>query len=83
MKKQKQEFTVVDCWGLNCSMYGNPKRGLTLLDNNGEYYTAKTATDASVAYLLGYYSKGRKYSLTYHYTRNGNMIIDYGQAVEA
>lgn len=83
MKGKKQEFTVIDCWGLNCSMYGNPKRGLTLIDNNGGYYTAKTATNASVAYLLGYYSIGRKYSFSYHYTKKGNMIIDYGQAVKA
>ena len=83
MKKQDTKiFTVCDCWGLNCSQYGNPKKGLTLIDGDGEYYHAKTATDASIGYLLGYYSKGKKYELKYHYTNSGNMIIDYGKEIK-
>lgn len=80
MKNQKTKiFTVFDCWDINFSQYGNPKKGLILIDDNNEYYHAKTATDAYVGYLLGYYSKGKKYALKYHYTNSGNMIIDYGK----
>lgn len=77
MKKQIALFTIHDVKNLNCSINGNPKRQLTLIDDNGDIYDAKTATDAACAYEIGYYSKGLTFLFIYHYTKNGAMVIDY------
>ena len=83
MKKQNTKiFTVCYCKGLKCSIYGNPKKELTLIDEAGKFHIAKTATNAVIGYLLDYYSRGRKYEFTYHYTNNNNMVIDYGKEVK-
>lgn len=75
MKKLTDIFKVLRSDFLNCSVNGNPKKRLVLEDPAGNVYVATTATDA----LCGYYGfvAGCKYFLTYHYTRNGSMIIDY------
>lgn len=77
MKTTQQQFTIVALKRLNNSIYGNPRWALTLMNESGELYHAKTANNSSAGYVLGYTSEGQNYSMQYHYTSNGNMIIDY------
>ena len=78
--KYKNRFQVLECTYKNCSINGNPKKHLILLDNAGNVLHADTATDAMCGYL--HYAPGKQYTLTYHYTRkSGNMIIDYSEEV--
>lgn len=77
MKTTQQQFKIVALKRLNNSIYGNPKWALTLTDESGELYHAKTASNSSAGYVLGYTSEGKTYTMQYHYTSNGYMIIDY------
>lgn len=77
MKKQQSIFTVKNIKHLNASVYGNPKKLLTLIDSDGNEYIAKTKTDAACGYYLDYYCINKQYLFSYYYTANGNMIIDY------
>lgn len=61
---------------LNCSCYGNPLYYGVFTNERGEMLAGKTATDAACAYgFLNYQNAPRK--VTYHTTRNGNIIFDY------
>lgn len=75
MTQYKNHFTVLKTEYLNCSVYGNPKKLLVLRDDCGAVHLAKTATNALCGYMTYYTDK--RYLFKYHYTRNGNMIIDY------
>lgn len=77
MKKQMDLFIIEGLQKLNCSIYGNPKRKLFLIDSSGERCTATTQTNAACAYDLDYYSIDKQFLMIYHYTKNGAMIIEY------
>lgn len=66
---------------LNCSSYGNPRYYGVFTSENGETLSGKTATNAACAYgFLNYPNAVRK--VTYHITRNGNIIFDYIKVME-
>ena len=75
MKKIKENLKVLNYEYLNCSYYGNPKKRLILEKDNGDVFTATTATNAMCGYISP--NKGVIYEFEYHYTKNGNIIIDY------
>lgn len=61
---------------LNCSCYGNPRYYGIFTNERGETLVGKTATNAACAYVfLNYQNAPRK--VTYHITRNGNIIFDF------
>lgn len=61
---------------LNCSCYGNPRFYGEFTSESGEMLTGKTAVNAACAYgFLNCQNEPRK--ITYHTTRNGNIIFDY------
>ena len=75
---KRKEFTGKLSYyeSLNCSRYGNPKYYAVFTSENGETLSGKTATDAACAYaFLNNQNATRK--VTYHITRNGNIIFDY------
>lgn len=57
------------------SFYGNPSYWV-LFEHNGELIKGYTATDAACGYGCTNYN-GKLCKITYHYTRNGNVIINY------
>ena len=81
MKKLSGIFTIKEIYALPCSINGNPKREIVMEDENGRTYYAKTATDAMVGYLVAYNCKGEKFNFTYHYTKKGSCVIDYGERI--
>lgn len=61
---------------LRCSCYGNPRFFGEFTSESGETLAGKTAVNAACAYsFLNYQNEPRK--VTYHTTRNGNIIFDY------
>lgn len=61
---------------LNRSFYGNPRYYGVFTNERGETLVGKTATNAACAYgFLNYQNAPRK--VTYHITRNGNIIFDF------
>lgn len=61
---------------LNCSCYGNPRYYGVFTNESGEILVGKTASNAACAYgFLNYRNAPRK--VTYHITRNGNIIFDF------
>lgn len=61
---------------LNCSCYGNPRYYGVFTNESGEALVGKTAANAACAYsFLNYRNAPRK--VTYHITRNGNIIFDF------
>lgn len=70
---------------INCSVYGNPRYKVAFEDSSGKVRYAKTASDASCGYSVDNYryhtsrweELGRPIYLKYHFTKNGNCVIDY------
>lgn len=61
---------------LRGSCYGNPRFYGVFTNESGEMLVGKTATNAACAYsFLNYRNAQRK--VTYHITRNGNIIFDF------
>lgn len=66
---------------LNCSVYGNPRYFGVFRSESGETLAGKTASNAACAYgFLNYQNATRK--VTYHITRNGNIIFDFITVLE-
>lgn len=59
----------------NTSYYGNPSYWVTFV-HNGDLITGYTANNAACGYGCSNYN-GKLCAITYHYTRKGNVIIDY------
>lgn len=75
---KRKEFTgkLSYCERLNCSCYGNPRYYGVFTSESGKRLAGKTAMNAACAYgFLNYQNAPRK--VTYHITRNGNIIFDY------
>ena len=76
MKKETKQFEILTIKRGNNSYYGNPSYFLGLADNDGNIYYAKTASNAAVAYSICNAWKNTTKTLVYHFTKNGNMIVD-------
>jgi hypothetical protein len=62
----------------NTSYYGNPCYNVYFEDSEGNMYYGRTATNALCAYKISSYRYyGAECELVYHYTRKGNLIIDF------
>ena len=75
---KRKEFTGKLSYyeSLNRSCYGNPRYYGVFTNERGETLVGKTAANAACAYgFLNYQNAPRK--VTYHITRNGNIIFDY------
>lgn len=75
---KRNEFTgkLTYCERLRCSCYGNPRYYGVFTNESGEMLAGKTAENAACAYsFLNYRNAPRK--VTYHITRNGNIIFDF------
>lgn len=77
MKKETKTFEILSIKRGNNSYYGNPSYWLGLADADNNIYYARTASNASAAYSIGEHWKGTQKKLKYHFTKNGNIIIDY------
>lgn len=76
MKKLTFTGKLIDYKRLNCSVYGNPAYYGEFENDNGNVLRGRTASDASCAY--GFLNQeDSKREITYHVTRNGNVIFDY------
>lgn len=76
MKRKEFIGKLSYCERLNCSCYGNPRYYGVFTNERGETLVGKTATNAACAYgFLNYQNAPRK--VTYHITRNGNIIFDF------
>lgn len=67
--------TIIKLERLNNSVWGNPRYLVTIKDEAGFYFYAKTASDASCGYSIDNYY-GKKKLFHYHITKTGNNIID-------
>lgn len=67
--------TIVYMERLNNSVSGNPRYKVTVKDEDGCYFYAKTASGASCGYALDCYY-GEKSIFLYHITKAANIIID-------
>lgn len=76
MKKIKELVTVNGTSYKCTSYYGNPSYWVNFTNNNGETLTGYTANNASCGYGCTNFN-GKKCEITYHFTRTGNIIIDY------
>ena len=76
MKKLTFTGTMTYFKRLNCSVYGNPAYYGEFENDSGDVLRGRTASNASCAY--GFLNKeDSKREITYHVTRNGNVIFDY------
>lgn len=66
---------IINLERLNNSVYGNPRYQVTIKDESGFYFYAKTASNASCGYSIDNYY-GKKMLFHYHITKTGNNIID-------
>lgn len=73
--KSKIIGTIFRLERLNNSVWGNPRYNVTIKDECGFYFYAKTASDASCAYSIDN-NRGKKKLFYYHVTKAGNNIID-------
>lgn len=79
--KIKTKASIIALERLNNSYYGNPAWRVVFEDNNEELHIGRTAPNSGSAYAIGAYSIGRKYEITYHFTKGGNLFIDYVREV--
>lgn len=64
------------------SLYGNPRFYGEFTSDGGAVLAGKTASNASCAYAF-LNQKDKKRKVNYHYTKNGNVIIDSIEILEA
>jgi len=76
MKKIKEVVEVIGTSYKSTSYYGNPSYWVTFTKSDGETLTGYTANNAACGYGCTNFN-GKKCEITYHYTRIGNIIIDY------
>lgn len=60
----------------NVSSYGNPSKFVNFVDEEDNYYTGYTASNAQCGYGATNFVN-KKCEITAHYTQKGNLIIDY------
>ena len=75
-KQIKESAKVLGISYKTTSYYGNPSYWVKFETTKGEILKGYTANNASCGYSISNY-EGKECVITYHYTRNGNLIIDY------
>ena len=83
MKLQEKTIKVLDYERLNNSYYGNPCYYLFMETTEGDFLRGKTATNSAAGYSDFSYFKyqGTHLKIKFHYTKKGNLIIDYIERV--
>lgn len=76
MKKSIKQFEILSIKRGNNSYYGNPSYFVGLADAENNFYYAKTKSNAAIGYSLPNFKTGDTVNITYHFTANGNMILD-------
>lgn len=76
MKKIKELVTVNSTSYKSTSYYGNPSYWVNFTNSNNKTLTGYTANNAACGYGCTNFN-GKRCEITYHYTRNNNIIIDY------
>lgn len=77
MKTNTVKGRIISTRYKSTSYYGNPKYYVSFEDANGNYYTGETANNAACAYSVTNYDLRESCIIDFHYTRLGNLIIDY------
>lgn len=75
--KIKTKATIIALERLNNSCYGNPALRVVFEDDDTVIHIGRTAPNSISAYAIDTYSIGRKYEITYHFTKGGNLYIYY------
>lgn len=78
LKKMRARILSINKSGI--SYYGNPHHYITIEDENGDIYEARTITDGACGYGIKNKGLGKNagvWDVTYHITRNENMMIDF------
>lgn len=76
MKKYTFIGKLIDYKRINNSFYGNPAYYGEFENGSGDVLRGRTASNAACAY--GFMNQeDNKREITYHVTRNGNVIFDY------
>lgn len=81
MKTLTKKFKITRITRLNNSYYGNPRYELRLEDEN-DSYIAKTGSDYQVGYTIYWTWEGRTAMIEYHFTKNGNMIVNDAKLID-
>ena len=58
------------------SIYGNPSWAIYAIDEEGNYYNGKTASNAMIGYEISWTWEGQEKTFDFHYTKTGNLIFD-------
>ncbi len=69
-------FKILELKRRHNSTVGNPSWAIKAIDENGDYYNGKTASNALIGYELSWTDEGKKIQLVYHFTKSGNLIFD-------
>lgn len=69
-------FKILELKRRKNSIYGNPSWAICAIDENGNYYNGKTASNALIGYELSWTDEGKNMVIDYHYTKSGNLIFD-------
>lgn len=74
MKKTKTKtLKIVKLERRKNSIYGNPSWAISAIDDEGNYYSGKTASNAMIGYELSWMDEGENMQLAFHYTKNGTI----------
>lgn len=76
MKEFKTNLKILKVEKLNNSIYGNPCRRLITEAEDGKVLVGKTAANAVLGYEVSWTWEGEEKTLTYHFTKNRNVIFD-------
>lgn len=69
-------FKILELKRRKNSTVGNPSWAIVAIDEEGNYYNGKTASNALIGYELSWLDEGKNMQLAYHYTKSGNLIFD-------
>lgn len=75
MTHYEKTFTIKEVENLRNSYTGGPRLKITLTDGQNDYI-AKTTVNSPLGYKIGLSWEKRQAKIKYHYTKNGNMIVD-------
>lgn len=76
MKTYTKNLKIVKIERINNSCNGNPAYSMVAEDKNGKQYEGRTASDAAIGYELSTSDINQIYNISYHYTKNDNIIFD-------
>lgn len=76
MKAITKAVTITAKEYKSSSIYGNPSYWVYFTDEEGNELSGYTASNAACGYGVGNYIN-EKVNITFHYTRAGNLVIDF------